>query len=339
MKILILGGTLFLGRALTDAALERGHEVTLFNRGRHAGGSFPGVETLIGDRDGRLDALRGRSWDAVVDTSGYVPRLVRASAELLAARVERYVFISSVSVYADFSRPIDEGSPLAAMPEESVEEVTGASYGPLKVLSERALEEVLPGRALIIRPGVIVGPYDPTVRFSYWTARIARGGEVLAPGDPGTPVQIIDARDLAEWIVRMIEAGEAGVFNASGRSGLTMGEMLETCRSASGSDARFTWMDESFLGERGVLPWAHLPLWMPPSVGTREYFLRIDSDRALAAGLTFRPLSETVSDTLAWQRSSEGQPLPEKPGVPTPDLTLGAARERELLDEWHERTG
>lgn len=338
MKILILGGTLFLGRALTAAALESGHEVTLFNRGRNAPPPFPDVEILTGDRDGQLDALRGRSWDAVVDTSGYVPRLVRASAELLAGSVRRYVFISSVSVYADFSRPIDESSPLAAMPDESVEDVTGASYGPLKALSERALEEALPGRALTIRAGVIVGPCDPTVRFSYWTARAARGGEVLAPGDPETPVQIIDVRDLAEWTVRMIEAEEAGVFNASGRAGLTMGEMLETCRSAGGGDSHFTWVDETFLRQRGVLPWTHLPLWMPPSLTTHRYFHRIAAERALAAGLTFRPLAETVRDTLAWQRSTEGRPLPEKPGVPVPDLTLSAERERELLDAWRRLT-
>ena len=338
MKILILGGTLFLGRAVA-AALERGHEVTLFNRGRHAAEPDSGVENLIGDRDGQLDALRGRTWDAVVDTSGYVPRLVRASAELLAASVERYVFISSVSVYADFSRPIDESSPLATMPDESLEEVTGPSYGPLKVLCERAVEEALPGRALVIRPGLIVGPHDPTVRFSYWTARIARGGEVLAPGDPGTPVQLIDARDLAGWTIGMIEAGRPGVFNASGGPGLTMGELLDTCRSASGSEAHLTWVDETFLTERGVVPWAHLPLWMPPSRESHTYFHRIGTDRALAAGLTFRPLAETVRETLAWQRWSEGRPLPEKPGVPVPDVTLGAARERELLDEWHARTG
>lgn len=339
MRILILGGTLFLGRALTAAALERGHDVTLFNRGRHARESFPGVEMLIGDRDGRLDALQGRSWDAVVDTSGYVPRLVRASAELLAEAVERYVFISSVSVYADFSRPIDENSPLATMPDESLEEVTGPSYGPLKVLCERALEETMPGRALMIRPGVIVGPYDPTVRFSYWTARVARGGEVLAPGDPETPVQFIDVRDLAEWTLRMIEAGRTGVYNASGRSGQTMGEMLDTCRSASGSDAHFTWVDETFLMERGVLPWTHLPLWIPSSSETHRYHQRIGADRAFAAGLDLRSLAETVRDTLAWQRATEGQALPEKPGVPTPDLTLGAERERELLDAWQARTG
>lgn len=339
MRLLILGGTLFVGRALAAAALERGHEVTLFNRGRNARESPPGVEALIGDRDGHLDALRGRSWDAVVDTSGYVPRLVRASAGLLADTVQSYVFISSVSVYSDFRRPIDESTPLATMPDESLEAVTGASYGPLKALSERALEEILPGRALIIRPGLIAGPYDPTVRFSYWTARVARGGEVLAPGDPQTPVQLIDVRDLAEWTVRMIEAGRPGVFNASGPFGLTMGTLLETCRSASGSDAHFTWVDETFLTERGVLPWTHLPLWMPPSWESHAFFHRIGADRAIAAGLTFRPLAETVRDTLAWQRSTEGRPLPEKSGVPTPDLTLGAERERELLHEWRSAAG
>jgi 2'-hydroxyisoflavone reductase len=339
MRLLILGGTLFVGRALAAAALERGHEVTLFNRGRHARDPLPGVERLTGDRDGQLDALRGRCWDAVVDTSGYVPRLVRASAELLAASVERYVFISSVSVYSDFSRPIDESAPLATMPDKSLEEVTGPTYGPLKALSERALEEILPGRALIVRPGVIVGPHDPTVRFSYWTARVARGGEVLAPGDPETPVQLIDVRDLAEWTLRMIETGRPGLFNAPGRSMLTMGQLLETCRSASGGDAHFTWVDERFLTERGVLPWTHLPLWMPPSWETHRYFHRVGADRALAAGLTFRPLAETVRDTLAWQRSNQGRPLPEKPGVPTPDLTLAAAREREILDEWHAGKG
>jgi 2'-hydroxyisoflavone reductase len=334
MRLLILGGTLFLGRALAEAALARGHAVTLFNRGRHAA-PFPGIETLIGDRDGRLDALKGRSWDAVLDTSGYVPRLVRASAELLADAVDRYAFISSVSVYADFSRPTDEGAPLATIADEAVEEVTGATYGALKALCEREAEKALPGRALIVRPGLIVGPHDPTVRFSYWTARVAGGGDVLAPGDSETPVQLIDVRDLAEWTVRLIEAGEVGVLNASGPARrLTMGELLATCRAASGSDARFTWVDEAFLAERGVLSWTNLPLWIPESPQGPKYFHRTDIDRALSAGLTFRPLAETVRDTLAWQRANAGKPLPEKLGVATPDLTLGPERERELLDEW-----
>ncbi|HEX8572584.1 MAG TPA: SDR family oxidoreductase [Allosphingosinicella sp.] len=340
MRILILGGTLFLGRALAEAALERGHEVTLFNRGRNREVSFPGVENLIGDRDGGLDALSGRSWDSVVDTSGYLPRLVRDSARLLAGQVERYVFISSISVYADFSRPTEEGAPLATMPDETLEEVTGSSYGPLKALCERAVEEAMPGRALVIRPGLIVGPHDPTVRFSYWTARSARGGEALAPGEPDSPVQLIDVRDLAEWIVRMIEDGGVGTFNASGPGDvLTMGALLETCRAASGGGVRFTWVDEAFLIERGVRPWSELPLWLPESSETHRYFHRAAIGRALAAGLTFRPLADTVRATLDWQRASEGRPLPEKSGVAMPDVTLRPEREAELLDEWHRRRG
>jgi 2'-hydroxyisoflavone reductase len=222
------------------------------------------------------------------------------------------------------------------MADESVEEVTGATYGPLKALCERSVDEVFPGRALIVRPGLIVGPRDPTVRFSYWTARVARGGEVLAPGDPETPVQLIDVRDLAEWIVRMAEEEQVGVFNATGPGEpLTMGGVLETCRAATRSDARFTWVGEDFLAERGVFPWNHLPLWMPPSRTTHRCFHRIGIERALAAGLTFRRLAQTVLDTLAWQRSAAGQPLPDKPGVPMPDLTLRPEREAELLAEWH----
>lgn len=335
MKILILGGTLFLGRALVEAALARGHEVTLFNRGRSAEDLFPQVEKLRGDRDGGLEALRGRFWDAVIDTCGYVPRLVGASAELLADSVHCYVFISSVSAYADLSRPVVESAPLATIADETVEEITGATYGPLKALSERAVEEALPGRTLVIRPGLIVGPYDPTPRFSYWTARMARGGEVLAPGEPEAPVQLIDARDLAEWVVRMIEAKRVGTFNATGPGhALTISGLLEACRAAAGSDSPLTWVDENFLVERGVQPWTHLPLWMPESRASHRYFHRIDIDRALAAGLTFRPLVDTARDTLAWQQSLDGAPLPEKFGVQMPDETLAPARERELLDEW-----
>lgn len=336
MRILVLGGTLFVGRALVEKMVARGHEVTLFNRGRNAQVPPAGVEQLIGDRDGQLDALRGRSWDAAIDTSGYVPRLVRASAELLSAAVERYVFISSISVYRDFSRPNDEEAPLATMPDESLEEVNGASYGPLKALSERAVEEAFPGRALIVRPGLIVGPHDPTMRFSYWTSRIARGGEVLAPGDPDTLVQLIDVRDLARWLVEMVEAGRTGLFNAVGPDfTLTMGGLLDACREASGSDAQLTWVSEAFLAERGILPWSNLPLWMPLGRESHRAFHRIPVDRALAAGLTFRPLVETARATLAWQRATAGRPLPAKLGVPMPDLTLSADREAELLAEWH----
>jgi 2'-hydroxyisoflavone reductase len=339
MNLLILGGTLFLGRALVEAALARGHEVTLFNRGQRNPELFPEVEKLRGDRDGNLDALRGRSWDAVVDTSGYVPRLVRDSAELLADAVKLYVFVSTVSVYADFSRPFDENSPLATMPDETVEEVTGGTYGPLKALCERAAEAAMPGRVLVVRPGLIVGPHDPTVRFSYWVARVARGGEVLAPGNPETQIQFIDARDLAEWTLRMVEEGRAGVYNASGPDYvLTMGRFLEECRAASGSDARLTWVEEQFLLERGVEAWSELPLWIPESSETHRYFIRANIARAVAAGLTFRPPAETIRDTLKWLRESEGQPTPDKPGVPQPDVSLKPERERELLEEWKGRS-
>jgi 2'-hydroxyisoflavone reductase len=339
MRLLILGGTLFVGRHLVEAALARGHEVTLFNRGQRNPELFPEVEKLRGDRDGNLDALRGRSWDAVVDTSGYVPRLVRDSAGLLADAVRLYVFVSTVSVYADFSRPSDEDSPLATTADETVEEVNGGTYGPLKALCERAAEEAMPGRVFVVRPGLIVGPHDPTVRFSYWTARVARGGEVLAPGNPATPIQFIDARDLAGWTLQMIEGDRAGVYNAAGPDYvLTMGRFLEECRAASGSDARLTWVGEQFLLERGVEPWGELPLWIPESSESHRYFIRTNIDRALDAGLTFRPLAETVRDTLAWQREREGRPMPDKPGVPQPDVSLKPERERELLAEWHGRS-
>src|SRR3989440_3422112 len=291
MKLLVLGGTKFLGRHLVEAALARGDEVTLFNRGQHNPEIFPEVEKLRGDRDGGLDMLRGRRWDAVVDTSGYVPRVVRASAELLAGSVGLYVFVSSVSVYPEFSRPTDEGSPTATLEDESVEEVTGETYGALKALCERAVEDVMPGRVLTARAGLIVGPYDPTVRFSYWTARVARGGEVLAPAPPRRQVQFIDARDLSGWLLRMAESGGAGVFNANGPDyTLTMGHFLEECRAASRSDARLTWVGEKFLTEMGVGAWGELPLWIPAADETHRHFLRVNGSRAIAAGVAFRPL-------------------------------------------------
>jgi nucleoside-diphosphate-sugar epimerase len=337
VKLLILGGTMFVGRHLVEAALARGHEVTIFNRGQHNPELFPEVEKLRGDRDGDLGALRGRRWDAVVDTSGFVPRLVRDSAKLLADAVGLYVFISSVSVYADHSQPADEDSKVGTLEDESVEEITGATYGPLKVLCERAAEEAMPGRVLVIRPGLIVGPDDKTVRFSYWTGRVARGGEVLAPGSPDKQIQVIDSRDLAEWTIRMAEENRTGVFNANGPDyRLTMGRFLEECRSVSGGDARLTWVDEKFLVERGVEAWSELPLWIPEEDEPHRYFMANKIERALAAGLTFRPLADTIRDTLAWQ-SQNVVTTKDKPGVPVPDQTLRPERERELLEEWHKQ--
>lgn len=330
MRILVLGGTVFLGRHLTAAALARGHEVTLFNRGQSHPELYPEVEQLHGDRDGGLGSLAGRRWDAVIDTSGYLPRVVRESAAQLADSVGSYTFISSKSVYADMSRPgVDETAPVATLPEgASLEEMTGETYGPLKALCEREVEAALPGRALIIRPGLIVGPYDPTDRFTYWPHRMAIGGEALAPEPRDKLVQFIDARDLAEWIVRMVERGATGVYNANGRPGaLTMTALLDACVRAADSQTTLTWVAEPFLLEQGVGAWIDLPLWIPTSETEMAGFLEGSVTRALAAGLTLRPLDETIGDTLAWD-ATRPQDAPRKAG-------LTAEREVELLAAWH----
>ncbi len=302
MKLLLLGGTVFLGRHLVEAAQARGHEVTLFNRVQHNAALFPNVEKLRGDRDGDLSALQGRRWDAVIDTCGYVPRVVRASAELLADAVDHYTFISTISVFADVSKPgVDESGAVGKLADETIEEVTGESYGPLKALCEQAAERAMPGRVLNIRPGLIVGPHDPTDRFTYWPHRVAQGGEVLAPGRPEYLVQFIDARDLAEWTIRMVEAKQTGTYNATGPDyPLTLGQVLEECKRQSGSDSRFIWVDEKRLLDAGATPWMEVPLWVPESDPDAGCFNAINCTKAFAAGLTFRPLGETIRDTLAW---------------------------------------
>ncbi|MDQ4077198.1 MAG: SDR family oxidoreductase [Chloroflexota bacterium] len=325
MKLLILGGTVFVGRHIVRAALARGHEVTLFNRGQHNPDLFPEVEKLRGDRDGDLSALEGRRWDAVIDTSGYVPRVVRASAELLAEKVKHYTFISSISVYDDFSEPgIDETRSVGTLADESVEEVTGETYGPLKALCEQAAEAALPGRVLVIRPGLIVGPYDPTHRFTYWPRRVAAGGEVLAPGNPEQPVQFIDVRDLAQWIVQMVEAKQTGVFNATGpEAPITIGEFLDACRSTLNGAAWFTWVDESFLLEEGVTPFTEMPLWVPEEMAALH---TASIDKAVAAGLELRPIEHTIESTFAWDATRPGD-TPLRAG-------LSHERERELLKKY-----
>ena len=328
MKLLILGGTVFLGRHLVEAALARGHEVTLFNRGQHNPELFPEVEKLRGDRNGDLAALVGRRWDAVIDTSGYVPRVVRASAELLAEAVEHYTFISTISVYSDFNHPtMDESAPVGRLDDPSVEQVTGETYGPLKVLCEEAAEAALPGRVLNIRPGLIVGPHDPSDRFTYWPVRVARGGDVLAPARPDRQVQIIDARDLAEWNIRMTESRRTGVFNATGPDyRLTMGAVLDACKTVSGSDARFVWVDGQFLLDAGVRPWIELPLWIPQREDESGSLLAVNCDRAFAAGLTFRPVAATTRDTLEWA-ATRPPDYEWRAGLP-------ADREQEVLEAW-----
>lgn len=299
LNILILGGTGFIGPHMVRQARDRGHVVTLFNRGKTNADLFPDVETLIGDRDGQLAALEGRQWDAVVDNSGYVPRHVSESAGLLSGAAPHYLFISSISAYADFSRTgIDEDHPVATMPDESVEEVTGATYGPMKALCEKAVWQAYPHGTTIIRPGFIVGPGDRSDRFTYWPVRVARGGPVLAPGSPEDPIQIIDARDLAGFVIQALENRVLGTYNAAGPvTPLAMGEMLETMRQVSGSDATFRWVDAETLGDHDV----SVPIWAPPT-GDTVGVHRISNARAIAAGLSFRPLATTVSDTLQWWR-------------------------------------
>ncbi|MBI4787089.1 MAG: NAD-dependent epimerase/dehydratase family protein [Chloroflexi bacterium] len=331
MNLLILGGTVFLGRHLVDAALARGHAVTLFNRGQHNPELFPNIVKLRGNRDGDLAVLEGRRWDAVIDTCGFIPRIVRASAEMLADRVDHYTFISSISALADFSpRGLDESAPVAQLKDgDSLEKVTEGSYGPLKALCEQAVEQAMAHRTLVLRPGLIVGPHDPTDRFTYWPHRIARGGEVLAPGDPNRLVQIIDARDLAEWNIRMVEQKRTGIFNATGPADtLTMGQMLEDSRRVSGSDARITWVDEQFLLDAGVGAWIEVPLWIPEKENEGG-LMAINCRKAIAAGLTFRPLADTIRDTLAWDAT--------RPADVARRAGMKRERETELQVMWHKQ--
>jgi 2'-hydroxyisoflavone reductase len=351
MRLLIMGGTVFLGRHIVAAAGERGHELTLFNRGRSNPEPVPGVEQIHGDREHDLALLAGRRWDVVIDTSGYLPSAVRASAERLAGAIDRYVFVSSISAYGTFPRPgLREDAPLAPPPPPDAEDVV-RYYSELKAASEGEVQSALPGRALVVRPGLIVGPYDPTERFNYWVRRLADGGRVLAPAASDQPVQLIDARDLANWIVRMAEAGAAGVYNATGPAApLTFGQMLERIRSATTgaadatptaadatatatrTAAEFVWVDEERLAEAGVEPWLGLPLWLDlPRNPDLRGFLAIDVSRALGAGLSFRPLEETVADTLSWTRDHD--PAPPRPqSIPlSPPAGLSREREAELL--------
>ena len=331
MRLLVLGGTAFVGRHLVEAALERCHAVTLFTRGRTNPGLFPGVEHLIGDRESDLSPLEGRDFDAVLDTSGYVPRVVRGSAELLSGRVERYVFVSTLSVYAD-AETLDESSPTQRADDPRSEDVT-AAYGPLKALCEQAVEAALPGRALVIRPGLVVGRYDYTGRFGYWPRRVAAGGEVLAPGRPESRVWLIDGRDLAEWTIRMVESRAAGTFNAAGpASALSMGGLLDECKRVTGSDAVFTWVDDAFLLERGVIPYSELPLWVPELDGG---YPLVDASKAVAAGLTFRPIDETIRDVLDRDAGFDAGTA-QSFGLTRTPAGLAPERERALLADWHD---
>jgi 2'-hydroxyisoflavone reductase len=329
MKLLVLGGTKFLGRGVVDAALARGHEVTLFNRGRTAPDLYPEVEHLRGDRDGDLDALRGRTWDAVVDNSGYVPRVVRASAELLEGAVGHYTFVSSISVYRDPLTPgLDESAPVVELDDPATEDVA-ENYGGLKALCERVVADTFPDAYANVRAGLIVGPHDPTGRFTYWPVRIARGGDVLAPGDRDRRVQFVDARDLAAWMVEVAERRVAGTFNATGPvPAVTMGDLLEAC-----GDANLIWVDEAFLLEHEVGPWMELPLWLPREDNA---LLEADVSKAVAAGLRFRPIGETIRDTLAWAEGGGGASALAS-GIEIGEAGMRPEREAELLERWKAR--
>lgn len=340
MKILIIGGTKFLGRHLITAAQKSGHEVTLFNRGRYSTETFENVEQLQGDRHSDLDRLNGRKWDAVIDTCGYLPQSVKISAEALKEAANQYVFISSISAYAGYSQPdFDETAPAAELNEEQTKRaaeidpkgdltgpVLGEMYGALKVLCEREAEKAMPGRVLQVRSGLIVGSFDPTDRFTYWVMRVARGGEVLTPGIPSRFVQLIDARDLSEWIVKAIERNATGIYNVTGKPfELTMQAMLDEIKNVSYSNARFTWVSEEFLNQEEVGAWSEMPLYMPESNEELKGFLAANVDKALQTGLEFRPLRETIRDTLVWRKAKSDE---LKAGI-------DAEREYYLLRKWH----
>jgi nucleoside-diphosphate-sugar epimerase len=337
MRILILGGTGFTGPYQVRYALSRGHKVTTFNRGKTHPGELPNeVEQLIGDRNGKLDALKNQQWDVVIDNPTTLPAWVRDAAQILKGNVERYVFTSTISVYADTSQGVDERGPVAKYDgpdpyKETLEAMKAGgykTYGPLKVLSEQEAEKWFPGKTLIIRPGLIVGPRDDTDRFTYWPVRIDRGGEVLAPGNPSDPVQFIDARDLAEWTIRMVENRETGTYNATGPAKqLGIGGMLDEMKAALKSNATFTWVPYDFLKAQNVQAWSDMPVWAGDELG----LARTKIDGALEKGLTFRPLDQTARDTLAWFKS-----LP-----PDRKSKLRAGiipeREAEVLNAWKKK--
>ena len=325
LKILILGGTGFIGPHMVRYAMYRGHEVTLFNRGKTNPNLFPGAEALTGDRDGKLDSLKGKKWDAVIDNSGYVPRHVRDSAALLKDNVGRYLFISTGSVYQANLERIDEDSPLLPIADPKNEDVD-KFYGPLKVLCERAVRETYGPRSTIIRLHIVAGPGDTTDRFTYWPVRIDRGGEVIAPGDMANPVQTVDVRDVAEFTIHSLERETPGIFNAAGptQDELTMAEFLYGIRAITSARVGFTWVDEAFLAEKKV----RFPMWISYK-GPARGAVHVSSQRGIAVGLKFRPLAVTALDTLEWFKA---EPLARQQ-----QLKLELERDAALLTEWKAR--
>lgn len=323
LDMLILGGTGFIGPHMVREALRRGHSVTLFNRGRTNNELFPDLETIKGDRGGDLEGLKGRQWNVVIDNSGYVPRHVENSATLLADSVDHYLFISTISVYATFADPMDENSPLGTLEDETVEEVTGETYGPLKVLCEkRATAAMGEDRTTILRPTYICGPGDHTDRFSYWPVRTSKGGPMLWPGGPDYTTQIIDVRDLANFTIDCVERRTAGIFNTvTPPKSYTFGEFLEDCEAVTAQEVEPVWVDEAFIEANEV----QLPVWHPKS-GPYANVSNVSGDRAWAAGLRNRPERETIRDLMTWWKT-----LPDD-RTETTRAGLTAEREAELLE-------
>ncbi|WP_127935183.1 NAD-dependent epimerase/dehydratase family protein [Nonomuraea polychroma] len=333
MRVLVIGGSGFLGRAVVEEALARGHEVTTFNRGR-SGVDVPGVEAVRGDREAPGDLERlvdGRTWDFVVDTSGYVPRVVGASARALSGHVGTYAFISTISALAGFpGKPAGEDAEI--WPCEPDAGPDDGNYGVLKAGCERAVEQGFDGNVLIVQPGIILGPHEDVARLPWWLTRIARGGQVLAPGEPDAPLQFVDARDLGIFTLDQAEGGASGRFLVTGPVGqTTYGEWLESCKEATGSDAEFVWVDSAFLAEQGAGTFVELPLWGGPPSAETETFWSVPTAKAQAAGLRIRPVAETVRDTWEWLRE-----IPEKRRNFGNNTTHGIAPEKEaaILAAW-----
>jgi len=317
MNILIIGGTKFLGRHIAEAALKRNHQLTLFHRGKTNPDLFPEIEHVHGDREKDLALLREKKFDAVVDTCGYFPRVVSISAEALKQNVGRYLFISTISVYKDPVSP-DENSPVGTIEDSTMEEITGESYGPLKALCEQVVRDAYSERATIVRPGLIVGPNDPSDRFTYWPVRMERGGDVLAPDRKNQPVQIIDVRDLAEWCVSAIEKNVTGTYNATGPAQpYSLGDFLIAIQKSINSSARLVWTNTEILKENEVEPWSDLPCVVPYD-GSGDGFMNANVTAATTHGLTFRSLDRTAKDTLSWWHDAGG-----------PELKSGLAAEKE----------
>jgi 2'-hydroxyisoflavone reductase len=344
LTILALGGTGLIGPPMVAYAVARGHQVTLFNRGKTNTELFPELERIIGDRNDNISALaaevaKGRRWDVVIDNTASIPRWVEESAGLLKGSADLYLYTSSISAYADSATPgADETAALGTISAEEVakvktnRDITGENYGPLKALCEKAAQEAFPERCIVVRPGLIVGPGDSSDRFTYWPVRIHRGGEVLAPGNPTDPVQFIDCRDLGEWYVRLVEARAVGVYNGVGPAApMSIAEMLYGIRATTGGELSFTWVDAGFLKQHEVEEWQEVTVWVPP-VGEYAGFSSSSIARAKQAGLTFRPLATTAVDTLAYWAS-----LPEDRRA-QPRAGLAPDKERAVLAAWHSRT-